>query len=76
MEYPCKKGTPAKPEKNSVFPTAKGKKKNPSMDKKLFNYEGNKIDGSKGYGKSGKGATVNKSVASSKKNTIAPTSDY
>ncbi len=77
MEYPCKKGVPTEGSKNTIWPQEEGKKSNPAMEKSLFDFEANKIDGSQGYGKSGsKGGMVDKGVVSVKKNVISPTADY
>ena len=78
MEYPCKYGKPSFKEKNDIFPVSDAKKKNPGLDKSLFGQDalGSEINSTKKYAKKGKGASVNKSVASTKPNVISPTSDY
>ena len=72
MDYPIKKGTPAKPAKNSISPTDAAKKKNAGLQMSLFDSEKNKIDGATGYGKTGKGGVVDKSVNCLETNSVFP----
>lgn len=77
-DYPCKKGTPSYKEKNDIFPVSNAKKKNPSMEKSLFNAGalGSEIPVNGKYAKKGKGGGVNKGVTSHKTNQISPDGNY